>query len=191
MKMIHGFLAILILSQLAWASPEKINCASVVAPPFSYSDYFLSKVKEVHELDRTAVRASLLRMQISMLATSKGLTYLPMSQLRPIHPIKRAEAVKKLEQRAMAFKNFLDLNQATKISDSQISAVLPSRTSIRVINSVDGGYVVFDGNGRLEAIKRSTDKDLLLEVDYYESFSALLQSNLRKLLDSRFEQDSP
>lgn len=93
-----------------------------------------------------------------------------LSRISPIHCIDRLPALKKLKQRVSQLrKNRQQLIKGKQLSKEKLLDIMPSVSGIKVIPDNTGGFISFEGNGRVEALKRvfDKDKDITLEVEIY------------------------
>lgn len=159
--------------------------------------YYFDKLRELPHLDRSAPAAVSLRALI--LSTSKEVVPLEvrLGVLREIHPIDRPVSSGKTSDRISDLQKMPAASQADgRLSHEVLSAYLPSKNPIRVVYFREqDAYIVFDGNGRLMALRAVFDPSVRVTVEHYVSDSALLQLNLRRLLrirglDSEFHVDS-
>ena len=92
--------------------------------------------------------------------------------LRAIHPIDRATADAKCEERAEAARAALPLLRANnmRLSEELIAsreelAAFRSVTGFQVVALSDGAFVTFEGNGRREALQRAFGDDEPVQVE--------------------------
>ena len=180
--------SILILSLFIWGITPVQAEQSCFQKISSYLNYLKSKFGEITELDRTNITATLLRISIIRKTENKKLIIVPLNQLKMIHPIDRPTSEGKLNQRIIVLKN-IDRNIIANgvLNFSLYNQIMPSKNAIRVIKDTDGKFVIFDGNGRYEAIKRAfeDDLDLSVEVEYFETSSNQVTNLLHKLRRQR------
>merc|ERR1711964_758817 len=101
--------------------------------------------------------------------------FVPLSELRPIHPIDRANAIAQCEERTKAAKRAYSVIHRNKmeISEELIAneprmECFKSVTGFQVVALRDGTFVTFEGNGRREALQDAfPGKDLLVEVKLF------------------------
>ena len=112
-------------------------------------------------------------LRIKILAQVKKLEFItvPLSALKPIHPISFSHTQKKVQERAGALKAYVaGSGLPDRWSFDLLDKIIPSKNGIRVLRDVDGKYVVFDGNGRVEALRNAFPNrdDEEVEVQYFE-----------------------
>jgi hypothetical protein len=107
------------------------------------------------------------------LQTSKAnsFAYVDLSDLHPLHPTdNRENTVEAIAKRAAVIEERRDaLLEKKRISKEMIAELMPSATYIRVIPRAKGGFVTFEGNGRVAALNAvfSSSDDIRIEVDVY------------------------
>ncbi|MBS1971056.1 MAG: hypothetical protein JSU04_12150 [Bdellovibrionales bacterium] len=201
MNVLRGFIAlmlVLLLAPLAFAQSE-VACHSAFAPaitlnqtaPGKYNPltYYADKMRELKELDSSAPYAVALRGLIMSTTKEVKKELIPLSQLKPIHPITRGAALEKLDKRTKALQT---LPQAADthihLDENTLNSIMPSKNSMRAIRADNGDAVVFDGNGRLVAIQQAfaeKQQDVMVEVEMHYSKSKLLQKTLKKVRQMR------
>ena len=108
-------------------------------------------------------------MEIMSGSKSNGFAYVPLDALSPLHPVdNREDTIAATEKRAEAvFKQRDAILQKKTLSKEEIAQLMPSVTYIRAVPS-NGGYTVFEGNGRLAALQKAlTGEDIQVEIDIY------------------------
>lgn len=206
MNVLRGFIAlmlVLLLAPLAFAQSE-VACHSAFAPTITFEQpgtiaskkgaynpvtYYADKLRELKELDASAPYAVALRGLIMSTTKEVKKELIPLTLLKPIHPITRGAALEKLEKRTKA------LQQLPQASDSHVhldevtlNTIMPSKNSMRAIRADNGDSVVFDGNGRLVAIQQAfaeKQQYVMVEVEMHYSNSKLLQKTLKKVRTMR------
>lgn len=79
----------------------------------------------------------------------------PLDTIKPLHPIMRSAAIDLLEDRAkslMAHRR--DIIETGRVNRVIQDACMPSVSPINVVAEDPSSYIAFEGNGRLEAIRR-------------------------------------
>ncbi|MBX3040397.1 MAG: hypothetical protein KF789_06780 [Bdellovibrionaceae bacterium] len=188
-------LLILWLTSTAGASPSLCSDIFVDRPTTSSSGthqglallpYYLQKAKELNQLDHSAPFAVSLRLLIMTTTHEVRTERIALKDLHEIHPISRPASMEKLTQRMEGLEGMPRWTwRNQEITNDVLNAYLPSKNSIRVVQRSTGDYVVFDGNGRLFALKQVFPDSVKIEVEHYVSSSSLLQRNLEKLLETR------
>jgi len=131
--------------------------------------HYGGKVGEIRYLDRRAVPATKLRLEIMASTRERVMRAIPLRDLEMIHTVTRDPAVEKLDRRVEALGGEADAIRAKGVVDAATQErLIPSKNPIRVIKTREGKFVVFDGNGRLEAIKRAFGDNPELRVEVQE-----------------------
>ena len=181
--------------QLYTPSAQAKNACSVAFEPsaatsqesYSFLSYYKGKLREATQLDATAPTAVMLRALIMSTTTSVEKVYIPLNQLAFIHPITRESSMEKSQKRVQSLKEISDEISDDAISHEMLSQAMPSKNALRVIQAEDLSYVVFDGNGRLLALKKVFDSNpnFKVEVELFKSNSSLLKKTLERLRKMR------
>ena len=94
----------------------------------------------------------------------------PLWSIRPLDCLERESALSKLEDRVRVLREHKDeIRRLRVLTRERLLNYLPSISGIKVIRDGRGGYISFEGNGRVEALRRvfvSSD-GLKLEVEIY------------------------
>ena len=155
---------------------------------FNAFDYYWGKIKELKELDGSVPYAVTLRALIMQTTFKRVITPVPLRELHLIHEITHQESQQKLLDRIDALQKMKAPDGKFILTTELMSEHLPSKNLLRAIISHDGEYVVFDGNGRLVAIREAFSHrvdDLMVEVEVFHSNSRLMQKVLEKLRNYR------
>ncbi|HXH29667.1 MAG TPA: hypothetical protein VNJ01_02530 [Bacteriovoracaceae bacterium] len=151
--------------------------------------YYVDKISEIKSLDRSAPLATSLRLLIMATTYKKESIVVPLKSLFEIHPISRGAAIEKLNDRITSLRKIPIPAGKISLTSDLINEFMPSKNLIRVIQADNGEYVVFDGNGRLVAMREvfGMHPDVEVEVEIYRSNSWLMQRNLRALRNVRHD----
>lgn len=134
------------------------------------------KLPELAELDVSDVLMGKAIADIRAKSDRVTSRFVDHRDLRAIHPIDRATAEAKCDERAEAARAALPLLRANnmRLSEELIAArdelaAFRSVTGFQVVELTDGGFVTFEGNGRREALQRAfgADEPVLVEVRHY------------------------
>lgn len=159
----------------ARASARQADEDDVLTQAASLLEWGAQKLPELAELDVSDLLMAKAIADIRASASAVEHTFVPHRDLRAIHPIDRATADAKCEERAQAARDALPLLRANgmRLSEDLIAAedalaAFRSVTGFQVIQTEDGGYVTFEGNGRREALQRAFgDEPVFVEVRNY------------------------
>ncbi|OFZ20925.1 MAG: hypothetical protein A2202_02020 [Bdellovibrionales bacterium RIFOXYA1_FULL_36_14] len=124
---------------------------------------------------------------------NNGVEYLnvPLKQLEMIHPITHEKSKEKLQMRINKLVSSKEkiLNKKT-LTIGEANALIPSKNPIRVVELENGKYIIFDGNGRYEAIRNvfETD-DFVVEVENYKiTEKKRINEMIKEILRIRFPE---
>ncbi|WP_127716610.1 hypothetical protein [Halobacteriovorax sp. HLS] len=121
--------------------------------------YLTQKFSEIKHLDKSNFYAMQLRMMLVGQNKGKVVETVPLSKLKPIHPINRGASIEKTKARSLNIDEYISKNGLPKVFNVDIQEeTIKSRMLMRAIKNDEGEYIVFDGNGRLFALR-----------DYFES----------------------
>jgi len=96
---------------------------------------------------------------------------IPLSDLSRLHEIRTAGAIEKKKQRVIDLRVHTDeVVQTQAITYEMQRRFLPSFGPMKAVQDTDGKYYIWDGNGRLEAIREAFDDypDLKVEIEIYD-----------------------
>lgn len=147
--------------------------------------YWLDKIRELPHYNISNVYASVLRISIFLAVKKTEVKSILLSKLLPIHVISHGTAVIKTQQRAEALRNGVKENEFLSLEIQ--NRLIPSKNPMRVVPYGQDRYVVFDGNGRLWAMKEAfgESSERVIEVEHFEIDHAIFHWALRKTLESR------
>lgn len=100
----------------------------------------------------------------------KKVKTVPLWSIRPMHCLDRESAQVKLDQRVQVLTGHRqEIKKLNVLTGKRLSNYLPSISGIKVISGGHGGYISFEGNGRVEALRQvfSNGDNLKLEVEVY------------------------
>jgi hypothetical protein len=120
--------------------------------------------------------------------------FVKLGKIRMIHGISFEEAAEKLARRVARLNERRDeILGEGRLSFALQTELIPSKNPIRVLMDDTGHYVAFDGNGRVEALRRALGDrpDLKIEVQFYRVESVRAQRTLRKIMEMRGMRSDP
>ena len=100
----------------------------------------------------------------------KRLQLVPLWSIQPMHGLDRDTALARLKERVELLKQHKQaIVRKRNLTRRNLLDFLPSISGIKAIEDGNGGYISFEGNGRVAACKQVfTDSDKLrLEVEVY------------------------
>ena len=81
--------------------------------------------------------------------------FVPIEFIRPLHPIVRSTAIDLVEDRTTSLRaHRQDIIETGRVDRLLQDACMPSVSPINVMAEKAAHYIAFEGNGRLEAIRR-------------------------------------
>jgi len=148
----------------------------VLSQAASLLEWGAQKLPELGELDVSDLMMAKVIADIRASKSAVRQIFVDHRKLLAIHPIDRATADEKCNQRAEAARAAAGLIEANgmRLSEELIAAheelaVFKSVTGFQVVQIGEDRYVTFEGNGRREALKRAfPDRGVLVEVRLYE-----------------------
>jgi hypothetical protein len=149
--------------------------------------YLLGKSTEIPDLDRNDVLLGKVVLDIHRKKRDTEMAYVPLSNILPIHPIDREEAIETMKERAAVVREHQeDIASRGSISSDFLNQFLPSVSNIKVADLGDGELVSFEGNGRLGALREAlgADADFPVEIEQYRfdpADRAKLRRRIRRL----------
>ena len=118
-------------------------------------NYLFNKRAELANLGANDLLLAKLVMDFHRKKTGNKFMNVLLYEIEPIHPIDRDDALRTTTDRAAAIaahKEEIALGQL--VSRELLGRFMPSISWIKVVNVGPERYVSFEGNGRLEALKR-------------------------------------
>jgi hypothetical protein len=134
--------------------------------------YLTQKISEIKHLDASNLYAMQLRLLLVTANTGKVVEEIPLSKLKAIHPIDRGASLEKTVARASKIKKYIEQNGLPKVFNTDIQEeTIKSRLLMRAVKTDEGEFIIFDGNGRLFALREYFNnhnlEDMPIEVEIY------------------------
>jgi hypothetical protein len=132
--------------------------------------YLAGKKSEVQELDLKDVVLAKTILDVHRKRTYKEMITVSLFSIRQIHELDRENAVQTTRQRLKTLQTCKKELLATgKITCDALARLMPSVSWIKVVQDRPGGYLAFEGNGRIAAMQEVfTPLDgLTIEVEQY------------------------
>lgn len=154
------------------AADERAQDADVLGQVAELMEWGVQKLPELKDMDLSDLIMGKVIADIRAKHDRVEHIFVDHRRLHPIHPISRASADEKVEERAEAARRALPLLEANgmRMSEELVAAEEPlapfaSVTGFQVVE-VGDGFVTFEGNGRREALQRAfgTERGVLVEV---------------------------
>ena len=135
--------------------------------------YLTQKFSEIQHLDRSNLVAMLLRYRLVAQNKGKEVIDIPLSKLKAIHPIDRGASLEKTKARAANLSDYVSEHGIPKVITTDIQEeTIKSRMLMRAVQTDTGEYIIFDGNGRLFALREfaeaSSNQDIPISIELYK-----------------------
>lgn len=127
--------------------------------------YWYEKREEVRFLKLRDLKQLNIISQIELFTVKKEKIFIGLKSIRLLHPIDRESALEKIKQREKRIKDYTDID-ITSISQKELDEIMPSITPIKVVRWKKR-YIVWEGNGRIVALKKVFLKNVEVEVVEY------------------------
>lgn len=148
--------------------------------------YLTQKISEIKHLDASNLYAMQLRVLLVIANSGKVVKEIPLSKLRAIHPIDRGASMEKTFARASNIKKYVDENGLPKVFNTDIQEeTIKSRLLMRAVETDNGDYIVFDGNGRLFALREYFNNHNLAEMPIEVELYKMDYSKIKHLIEIR------
>jgi len=132
--------------------------------------YLFNKRSEIYDLDFRDALLAQANVRIYRTRTHKTIKMVSLKSLKFIHNLERENALQVLDQRKMVLEQYKDkiLSQG-KINMDILSHYLPSVSFIKVVEANHFNFFIFEGNGRVAALKEvfGDRDDILVQVEQY------------------------
>ena len=132
--------------------------------------YIYAKRSELQELRFRDILMAKAVTDIHRHVVRKKSKVVPLWSIHPLHCLDRESSLVKLDERVRVLTTHRDEIKRLKVlTRKRLLNYLPSISGIKVIRDGHGGYISFDGNGRVEALRQafSSSDNLKLEVEVY------------------------
>ena len=147
--------------------------------------YLYGKRSEVWHLSETDVVMAKTILDIHRLSTGSDQRNVPLYALQPLHKLDRDNVMATIAQRAELLQaRKSELLAAGVLDKALLKDVLASASGIKVVERIEQPlFIAFEGNGRLEAMRRvfSEGEGMLVEVEQYRFDDGDVAAILRRL----------
>lgn len=136
----------------------------------AFFKYLARKKSDVARMNESDALLAKVVLDIHRKRTGTEMVFVPLKSIGPIHPVDRGIAAEDVSKRAeIVSENKAEILETRKISSDWLSAHIPSVSNIKVVEIRTGDFVSFEGNGRLEALRRvfRDEADVTVEVEQY------------------------
>jgi hypothetical protein len=150
-------------------------------------DWLWSKRSEVAEMDHRDAYMAHVVLEILQTSSSNEFMFVPLYQTIPIHPThNRENTVEAVNKRAKAIsERKQEILKKGRISKELLSELMPSATYIRAIESGDGGYFTFEGNGRVAALKQVFSPHDKIQIELNIFYPKKVKKSQQKIIKLR------
>ncbi len=135
-----------------------------------FFSYLLGKKSEVADLDVKDIMLTKAVLDIHRKRTHKSLVSVPLFSIHQIHRLDRENSMLATQQRVKTLEaHKQELLGAREMTCELLAKYLPSVSWMKVVEHEPGGYIAFEGNGRLAAMQEvfAPEDDMRVEVEQY------------------------
>ncbi len=120
------------------------------------------------ELLRLGPRDALLAkvvVDIHRHATGSELRMVPLGRLEPTHPVDRPDALEDVERRVATLEAMRDRLEGSRLTKERLLELMPSVSGLKAVDLGGDRLLLFEGNGRYEALRKVFGEESSLEVE--------------------------
>lgn len=135
-----------------------------------FFSYLLGKKSEASDLDIKDIMLTKAVLDIHRKRTHKSLVSVPLFSVHRVHRLDRENSMLATQQRVkMLEAHKQELLEAREMTCELLAQYLPSISWMKVVEHEPGGYIAFEGNGRLAAMQEvfTPEDDMQVEVEQY------------------------
>ncbi|HSH03525.1 MAG TPA: hypothetical protein VLL52_13470 [Anaerolineae bacterium] len=132
--------------------------------------YLWNKRSEVQELRWQDILMTKAILDIHRKRVHKEFVMVPLYQIKPLHPLDRENTIAAVERRAEILREGRERILAGGLLTRELlDEYIPSITAIKVVADSEGGYISYEGNGRLGAMRQvfTPEDGIKVEVEEY------------------------
>ncbi len=136
----------------------------------NFFTYLLGKKSEVSDLDVKDIMLTKAVLDIHRKRSHKSVVSVPLFAIKKVHRLDRENSMLATRQRVRTLQaNKQELLDARELTSGLLTKYLPSISAIKVVEHEPGGYIAFEGNGRLAAMQEafSPEDSMRVEVEQY------------------------
>ena len=133
--------------------------------------YIFSKKDELKDLNKKDVLLAKFMLDVGRKTKETEFRQAMLYDIVSIHILDRKNALAKLDERAAILAGHrVKLKEKRNVDREFLKDYLPSISWIKAIETKEGKYISFEGNGRLEAFKKifSEEDNLSVEIEVYK-----------------------
>lgn len=134
--------------------------------------WLIQKAPELKHLSHKDAALAYAVALIGQKVSVREVRAVPLYNLKPIHPITRPSTKEKMAERIKTIagqrQEILEQNGGVVTQDF-LKTFLPSATWIKAVEDADGTYITFEGNGRVNSLRRvfKPEDKIKIEVEIY------------------------
>ncbi len=135
-----------------------------------FFSYLLGKKSELSDLDVKDIMLTKAVLDIHRKRSHKSRVSVPLFSIRKVHRLDRENSELATRQRVkMLREHKQELLEAGEMTCELLAKHLPSISWMKVVEHQPGGYIAFEGNGRLAAMQEvfSPQDGMRVEVEQY------------------------
>jgi len=164
----------------------QVDSANTELANISGLKYLTQKFSEIKHIDKSNLVAILLRYRLVTQNNGKRVVDIPLSKLKAIHPINRGASLEKTKARAASLAQYTSKEGIPDVITTDIQeATIKSRMLMRAVKTDDGNYIVFDGNGRLFALREFAEQEKLANIPISIELYDIEYSKIKHLIEIR------
>ncbi len=135
-----------------------------------FFSYLLGKKSEASDLDVKDIMLTKAVLDIHRKRTDKRRVFVPLFSIQKVHRLDRENSMLATRQRVSTLEaHKKELLEAREMTCELLARYLPSISWMKVVEHRPGGYIAFEGNGRLAAMQKvfSPQDGMQVEVEQY------------------------
>lgn len=145
--------------------------------------YLTQKLSEIQHIDKSNITAMILRYNLVMRNDGKEVIRVPLSKLKSIHPVDRGASLAKTKARSANIKDYVKKNGVPEVFTTDIQEeTIKSRMLMRAVKTDEDDYIIFDGNGRLYALRdyfqQNELSEMPIEIELYKIDFAKIKDHM-------------
>ena len=131
--------------------------------------YAFGKRDELAEMGPSDIVMAKTILDIHRKRTHSDMTMAPLYSLHPIHPLDRDGVIETTNARVDALREHkVEILDAGGMDGDLLQRVLPSVSAIKAVRTPDESFLVYEGNGRLGALKEVFTPEDSIEIEIEE-----------------------
>ncbi len=135
-----------------------------------FAAYLIGKRHELLDLRYRDILMGKTILRIHQDYVRKQLVKIPLRSVCLLHGLNRANSLRVLDERMRQLKLHQDeILSCQEVSKEVLDKIMPSVSGVKVVSNAKGGYIAFEGNGRVCALQKvlAGHDGVLVEVEQY------------------------